>query len=401
MRILLAATASYAPPRGGSTRSNLAWLRHLARSGHSCRVLCEPAPGDAPRESTDSSGISIASVTALARHSERLGEEARSFNPDWVLISSEDLSQRLLREAAHFAPERLVYLAHTPQFFPFGPESWNPDTKASIAAQQAAGIVVIGEHMRGYVKKHLDRDATVIHPPIYGGAPYPMLGSPDNRWVLMVNPCQVKGIRIFCDLAAHHPQIAFAALAGWGTTTADRAMMRRLPNVTVLETVPHIDDVLKDTRILLMPSLWYEGFGLIAMEALLRGIPVISSHSGGLVDAKRGTGYIVPVNPIVRYRREFDESHMPVPEVPPQDLAGWNAALEELVRDRDAYNRESERSRAAASRFADALSASHFVEFLTSLEARSAVPAHDARWARLTPAQRALLVERLRHKGRK
>ena len=44
-----------------------------------------------------------------------------------------------------------------------------------------------------------------------------------------------------------------------------------------------------------MPSLWYEGFGLIAMEAMLRGIPVISSDSGGLVEARQGTGFVIPV----------------------------------------------------------------------------------------------------------
>ena len=33
MRILLTANASYVPPRGGATRSNLIWLDHLAAPG--------------------------------------------------------------------------------------------------------------------------------------------------------------------------------------------------------------------------------------------------------------------------------------------------------------------------------------------------------------------------------
>jgi glycosyltransferase involved in cell wall biosynthesis len=340
-------------------------------------------------------------VPGLARHSERLTEEIRAFEPDWVLISSEDLSQRLLREAAHTAQHRIVYLAHTPQFFPFGPESWNADTKASIIIQQAAGIVVIGPHMRGYVKRHLDRDAVVVHPPIYGAPPFPRFGAPANRRVLMINPCQVKGIRIFRDLAARHPNVPFAALTGWGTTSQDRHVLQRVPNVAILETVPHIDDVLRETRILLMPSLWYEGFGLIAMEALLRGIPVISSDSGGLVDAKRGTGYVVPVRPITSYQRVFDESHMPVPDVPDQDLTGWDAALTKLLNDDGAYVAESEKSRAAAEEFVRNLSAANFEQFLTSLKPAVAPADKDPRWAKLSPAQRALLVERMRHKGSK
>ena len=39
MRILLTANASYVPPRGGSTRSNLVWLEYLASRGHDCRVV--------------------------------------------------------------------------------------------------------------------------------------------------------------------------------------------------------------------------------------------------------------------------------------------------------------------------------------------------------------------------
>ena len=29
------------------------------------------------------------------------------------------------------APGRVVYLAHTPQFFPFGPAAWNPEPQAA------------------------------------------------------------------------------------------------------------------------------------------------------------------------------------------------------------------------------------------------------------------------------
>ena len=62
-----------------------------------------------------------------------------------------------------------------------------------------------------------------------------------------------------------------------------------------------------------MPSLWYEGFGLSVMEAMLRGIPVIASDSGGLAEAKLGTRFVVPVRPIERFEPVFDEHGLPSP----------------------------------------------------------------------------------------
>jgi surfactin synthase thioesterase subunit/glycosyltransferase involved in cell wall biosynthesis len=355
MRILLVANASYAPPRGGATRSNLVWLRHLAEHGHSCRVLSASLDGDFE---TTVGGIQIRGVHELPSHAAVLGEEIASFDPDYVLVSSEDISHLLLREAGRAAPGRVVYLAHTPQFYPFGPESWNPDPAAAAIVRAAHSVVAIGQHMAAYIKQHLGVDAAVIHPPIYGEPPFPNFANPDAGLILMINPCQVKGIPIFLELAQRFPHLPFAALRGWGTTS------EALPGITLLENVPSIDEVLARTRVLLMPSLWYEGFGLIAMEAMLRGIPVISSNSGGLIEAKQGTHYVIPVRPIERYLPEFDETHMPKPVVPPQDIEPWAAALEELTTNRAAYEAESARARAAAEAFVSPLHADQLEKHL-------------------------------------
>jgi glycosyltransferase involved in cell wall biosynthesis len=390
MKILLTSNASYAPPRGGSTRSNLVWLRHLAASGHTCRVVSAAIEADA--ESTQD-GIQIRSVKELPRRSPVLHAEIREFAPDLVLVSSEDLSHVLLRDAARCAPGRLVYLAHTPQFFPFGPESWNPDPKAAALVRESRAIVAIGTHVAGYIRQHLGAASSVIHPPIYGEPPYPRFGDFENGWLLMINPCAVKGLPIFLELARRFPQLPFAALTGWGTTSDDRRAMAALPNVQVLDTVSKIDEVLARSRLLLMPSLWYEGFGLIAMEAMLRGLPVIASDSGGLVEAKRGTGFMVPVLPIERYKSEFDETNMPRPEIPVQDITPWADEVGSITSDRALYDAESDRSRSAALQFVSHLDAADFEKLLLGLKPVAAV-------RQLTREQREILARRLRERGR-
>jgi glycosyltransferase involved in cell wall biosynthesis len=42
-----------------------------------------------------------------------------------------------------------------------------------------------------------------------------------------------------------------------------------------------VDDALSDAWALVAPSLWNEPFGLIAIEAIVRGVPVVASDSGG------------------------------------------------------------------------------------------------------------------------
>lgn len=402
MRILLTSNASYAPPKGGSTRSNLIWLSHLAKAGHVCRVVCASVD-ESVRDTRDieASGIEIVSVQRFTRRTSVLSDEIRQFQPDWVLVSSEDLSHVLLREAHHAAADKLVYLAHTPQWYPFGPASWNPDAEATEIVRKAAGVVAISHAMAAYIEQHSGARAAVIHPPMYGEPPYPQFGSFDQGYVLIVNPCVVKGISIFLALARRFPETSFAALKGWGTTKSDLADLSSLPNVTVLDSVPAIDDVLSKSRLLLMPSLWLEGFGLIAMEAMLRGLPVIASDSGGLKEAKAGTGYVIPVRPVERFEPVFDETHMPKPIDVPQDIEPWIQALGTLLTDRQAYQEEAERSRQAAIEFVSRLNAADLEAYLQGLQPASATSTQPGAAHNLSADKRALLLKRLRERGSK
>ncbi len=111
MRILLTANASYVPPRGGATRGNLVWLEALAAQGHACRVVSGAVPETAAkraqmaqegagREALAARGVEIFEVADRARQAAQLRRHIREFEPDWVLVSSEDLGHVLLRRGA-------------------------------------------------------------------------------------------------------------------------------------------------------------------------------------------------------------------------------------------------------------------------------------------------------------
>src|SRR5579871_6282678 len=153
--------------------------------------------------------VEIHAVPDRARHAAELRRHILEFRPDWVLVSSEDLGHALLREAQHAAPGRVVYLAHTPQFFPFGPASWNPDASATALVTRAAGVVAIGHHTAAYIHRHAGVKPAVIHPPIYGSGPFANLAAFDAGLITMVNPCAVKGMAIFTALVERFPAYGF------------------------------------------------------------------------------------------------------------------------------------------------------------------------------------------------
>ena len=288
-----------------------------------------------------------------ARLARVLRRHIREFEPDWVLVSSEDLGHALLREAHFSAPGRVVYLAHTPQFFPFGPASWNPDPAAAELVARAAGVVAIGHHTAAYIERHIgpramaevrDSSADLRQRPVSeSGLVF------DTGLVTMVNPCAVKGISIFLALAERFPAYGFGCAARLGHHR--RRTARQLAahaNIAMLPNCRHIAEFLGRTRVLLMPSLWYEGFGLTVMEAMLHGIPVIASDAGGLVEAKMGTPFVAHAPAIERYAPVFDEHALPQPVIGPVDLEPWEDALRALLTDRALYERVSAASREAA-----------------------------------------------------
>ena len=93
----------YAPPRGGATRSNLIWLDQMARRRprlpHRLRSHRAKAPNSRITRPCRS-----APWKNPARRIQMLRQQIREFQPDWVLVSSEDLGHGLMREAQQGRP---------------------------------------------------------------------------------------------------------------------------------------------------------------------------------------------------------------------------------------------------------------------------------------------------------
>jgi glycosyltransferase involved in cell wall biosynthesis len=393
MKFVIVMNLPYHPVHGGANKSNRIVAELLAGRGHEVHVVTPaldvPArltleelraalerQGARLTSSADMyrfaiRGVEVHAVTNRNHLRDELIRCLDSFDPDWVIVSSEDPSQNLLRAALARAPGRVAYMLLTPGFLPFGPLAFYPGHKRAALFEQVTCLIATSQFSADYVHRWSPLTASVCHLPVYGEGPAPYFGSADRGCVTLVNACQYKGIDIFASLAAALPHVAFAAVRGWGTTSADLARLHALPNVTVLAARDDIDEILGRTRVLLMPSLWLENFPLTLIEAMLRGIPVLASDVGGLPEAKLGTNFVLPVRPIERFSGEVDENQLPIGIMPEQDTAPWQHALTSLLTNPEIYATESLAARTAATRFADSL----HIGALESILARAAVGA--------------------------
>jgi glycosyltransferase involved in cell wall biosynthesis len=122
-------------------------------------------------------------------------------------------------------------------------------------------------------------DSIILHPPC-DYKYYNVCNNPiDNEFITLINLNENKGANIFYELAELLPNKKFLGVKG----SYDEQIIKQLPNVTILEKQVDIRKIYKQTRLLLMPSL-YESWGRTATEAMASGIPVICTETGGLAE---------------------------------------------------------------------------------------------------------------------
>jgi glycosyltransferase involved in cell wall biosynthesis len=388
MKIALIQDDIYLPSFGGGTKANRCLLEGFARHGHECLVLSRAltrssdGPGNMQQFAAEMKArgaiyqevepsvfsykyegvqVEALNITGQDQQCDYLVRRIRTMSPDWIYVT-DDKRRFMLRAAMEASPSRVILLLQTIIQLPFGPLSIdrNPDYTELVKAARA--IVVISNFMKQYIHDYGDLEAQLLPMPVYGAGPFPLLARFDRGFVTMINPCELKGVSIFIGLASQFPDIEFAAVPTWGADQDLIDHLRKMPNVRILKPAYDIEEILSQTRILLVPSLWPETFGYVVPEAMLRGIPVLASDIGGLPEAKLGVDYVLPVVP-----GEFREGGF---VSPPQDLAPWSQALDKLLSEADTYQQCSQQSRRAAHDFVARVSVSQYEDLMDRLAER-------------------------------
>jgi glycosyltransferase involved in cell wall biosynthesis len=114
-----------------------------------------------------------------------------------------------------------------------------------------------------------------------------------RKRVLFINPSYSKGVSLVVAVAymmqKRRPDIKFEVVESRGdwhravkeVTTALGAPMDSLPNVHLTPTTNDMRPVYARARVLMAPSLWWESGARVLAEAMLNGIPAITTGRGG------------------------------------------------------------------------------------------------------------------------
>jgi cyanophycin synthetase len=309
----------------GAARSVRAMLEVLARRGDVCQSLGVTAPGDsfdalwrvpgsdqAPAQPTPLRRVELAGVehwrVAVAVAHPLSSADAAAFmacchalvqrlRPDLVICHGEPWLDPVLSAARATGTRVLAYLADPnrlrPEWVALSPyDGWLSPSHA-MAQQCQDRFGVMPQVCRSLVTASLD-GATNLQSE--------RLASRAERTVTLVNPEPNKGGLFFLTLAAHMlrqaPGVKFLAVEGrWGRAQwlAAGVDVDALTNLSWQPSTPDMGPVYARTALLLVPSLGFEVSGRVVAEALLSGVPVLATRSGGVEEQLNGGGFLFDI----------------------------------------------------------------------------------------------------------
>lgn len=331
MRILLATGAPTLPQMiGGSQRSGDALMRGLAARGHTVAISAglegSGLLGWRGRLLMKLTGRRAAVDSLLGYRAYRswfpaqsASEVAQSFRPDIVVVLAH--STGIVAKAFSDAGVPVLFNFQDVEF---------REHAFDLAQLAPISGVANSEFTAAAYRQRFGAQCTVIHPLI---DPENYRTKVTGRYVTFVNPSAVKGLDLAIRIARLLPGIEFRFQETWPLSREARgsltAAIGSVPNIILAPREDDMRKVYAQTKILLSPSQWEEGYGRIATEAQISGIPVVGSDRGGLPEAIGDGGVVLPA------------------DAPPEV---WAAEIQRLWDDSTLYRTLSERAQNHAMR---------------------------------------------------
>ncbi len=276
-----------------------------------------------------------------------------TFRPHMVLFYG---SRWLVEGVVQLCRERgiiSVFLIHN---FHFGdPEHFNAVDRTLVASSFAAKYYREALGLNCHVLPYLidwRRIAQVNHHP---------------RYITFVNPSQEKGVypfaRIADELGRRRPDIPILVVESRGTEATVAGCGLELKDHGTVHFMAHTADP-RDfwsvTKVCLLPSVWWENQPLVAVEAMVNGIPVVGSDRGGIPETLGDAGIVLPLPERITQATRM----LPTAE----EVAPWVEVVIRLWDDSEFYEEHRRKALVEAKRWDPAVLEPRYVEFFRNLK---------------------------------
>ena len=184
------------------------------------------------------------------------------------------------------------------------------------------------------------------------------------QYVTFINPEASKGsyvvARIAQELAVRRPDIPILVVEGRRKAqTLKQLGLEHLPTLRMMPNTSDPRQFYGVTKIMLVPSLWNESFGLAAAEAMANGIPVLASNRGSLPEIVGDAGFLF----------DIPEKNTPASRELPtaEEVAPWVETIIRLWDDEEFYRFVSSRAKDRSNRWRPEQLAPRYREFFSNI----------------------------------
>jgi glycosyltransferase involved in cell wall biosynthesis len=273
------------------------------------------------------------------------------FEPDVVLTYGGDQASRGIAALAHRAGAKVAFWLHN---YAYG--AWCFD--------EYDAVIVPSAHTRDHYRTVAGIEATVLPGPF--DTARLVCDRVEGRFVTFVNPAPYKGVfwfaRIAHELGTRRPDIPILVVEGRvGVSWLDQCGID-LTAIRSVHRMPNIPDprqFYSVSRLMLVPSLWDEALGRVAVEAMLNGVPVAGSGRGGLSEVLATGGVSLPI----------PDRYTPSSQVPPEagEVSPWVDWVIRLWDDPLAYSTAAAEAKAGGQKWMPATLLPRWQAFLAHL----------------------------------
>lgn len=281
----IAAHLHFAAPwrMAGSETMLHTMMKALTEAGHETLVVTSDMP-EAP-DSWVHDGVQGKSRRGIAAAT----AQVQAWRPDVVVTHHQNTSAGI--QAARRIGAKSVFVQHNT----FG-------MNAQFLAARP-DLTVFNTEWMARQWQHKAQAWMVIHPPIWAAEHATTPGD----MVTLINLNRHKGVDVWSRLARHFPNQKFLGVHGGH---GEQITWGHPDNCEIIgQTTDMRRDVWSRTRVLLVPSA-YESYGMVSVEALASGIPVIAAPTPGLQEALGHAGIFAPRDAVatwvVRLRELLD-----------------------------------------------------------------------------------------------